>query len=145
MDFNEFNELINGKKEERKMNEKTLKELIENGEMEEFLRKLVDRKVDEFRKSYNEMDKMFYREYKDATEKGIYLVGFLEQISLQEQLQVIRSLTKGYVNELYDKGSLNLSYVDKFNIETMYNIVKNYGKDGFLEASLYSLLQDSEA
>ena len=142
MNFEEFNKLINGKKEEKEMNETTklIKEMAESGELEEFLKYMVDRKIEEFRKSYNEIDKMLYREYKDAVNHGIRLIGFFEQIDTQSQIQMIYSLAKGYVNELYNKGNLELSLVDKDNIEIMFNVVKEHSNDGFLEATLYSLL-----
>lgn len=134
MDFNQFNELINGKKEERKMNNNVQIN-------EEFLRKLVDRKIDEFKNSYNEIDKMIYQEYKKVTARGQFLIGFLETLNTQDRIEFITSIVKGYVNELYEKGELEYTFTDRFNLETMFNIVKDYGKAGFLEASLYSLLK----
>ena len=145
MDFNEFNELINGKKEERNMNIiemelNKLKEMMETGNIEEFLKDLTEREINKFIETYNDEDREVYNMYKDACKKGIVLVGFFEELEDENKITFIESLTKGYVNELYEKGELNLSYTDKFNIETMFNIVKENGKHGFLEAALYSLI-----
>ena len=145
MDFNQFNELVNGKKEERNMNEKTLRELIENGEMEkveEFLRKLVDQKVDEFRKSCTELDTFILDKYRNLVrDEKLYVDCILIPLQPTEQMQFIKSIAKAYVKELYEKGTLEYTEIEKENLETMYNVVKHYGKDGFLEATLYSLRQ----
>ena len=119
---------------------------MRNGEidMEEMLKEIIDRKIEQFVKSCDEIDMMMLEQYrKIVQEQGIQLPCFLEPLDTKDQVLFVTSLVKGYVKKLFMEHELEYTDVEKENLKTMFNFIKAVKpEDAWLQACLFSLINE---